>query len=70
MPYYLDKLKACDTRAAFDALLMEIFPYSLELERQDKSEWWVIEHAFEVKSDWLQQATQRKHRTEDLFGVG
>jgi hypothetical protein len=47
---YLDRLGACETRAAFDALLLEVLPYSLELERQDKSEWWVLEHAFEVRS--------------------
>lgn len=54
---YLDKLSACTTRAAFDALLLEVLPYSLELERHDKSEWWVLEHAFELKSDELKRSS-------------
>jgi hypothetical protein len=54
--HYLDRLNACETRAAFDDLLLEVLPYSLELERQDQSEWWVLEHAFEVKSCELKRA--------------
>jgi|CXWL01.1.fsa_nt_gi hypothetical protein len=58
---YLERLMHAD-RAGFDALLREVLPYSLELDRQGRAgdasanrEWLIIEQAFMVRSEALKR---------------
>ena len=57
---FLDALTGCDSFTGYDAILREALPYSLELERADSREWWVLEHAFELRSAELRQKTKQE----------
>lgn len=52
---FLDELIKADGYIRYDELLQEALPYSMQLERADSREWWVLEHAFELKSAELRQ---------------
>jgi hypothetical protein len=57
---YLDALVDCPDYATFGEILAEAVPYSLELERADSREWWVLEHAFELRSAELRQKAKQQ----------